>query len=35
MEPRDEIFMKGDGFLSFAENMSGNIGKIYKQIIKP
>ena len=28
MEPRDEIFVKGYGFLSFAENMSKNIGKI-------
>ena len=35
MQPRDEIFVKGYGFLSFAENMSENIGKIYKQIIKP
>ena len=26
-QPRDQIFVKGDGFLSFAENMGKNIGK--------
>ena len=26
-EPRDQIFVKGYGFLSFAKNMSKNIGK--------
>ena len=27
VQPRDQIFVKGYGFLSFAENMSKNIGK--------
>ena len=27
IEPRDWIFVKGYGFLSFAENMGKNIGK--------
>ena len=26
-EPRDQIFVKGYGFLSFTKNMSKNIGK--------
>ena len=26
-EPRDQIFVKGYGFLSFAKNMSKNIGR--------
>ena len=26
-EPKDQIFVKGYGFLSFAKNMSKNIGK--------
>ena len=26
-EPRDQIFVKGYGFLSFAKNMSKNTGK--------
>ena len=26
-EPRDQVFVKGYGFLSFAKNMSKNIGK--------
>ena len=26
-EPRDQIFVKGYGLLSFAKNMSKNIGK--------
>ena len=28
IEPRDIIFVKGYGFLSFAKNMSKNIGKV-------
>ena len=28
VQPRDRIFMKGYGFLSFAKNMGKNIGKI-------
>ena len=27
VEPKDQIFVKGYGFLSFAKNMSKNIGK--------
>ena len=27
VQPRDRIFVKGNGFLSFAKNMSKNIGK--------
>ena len=27
VQPRDRIFAKGYGFLSFAENMDKNIGK--------
>ena len=27
VQPRDQIFVKGYGFLSFAKNMSQNIGK--------
>ena len=27
VQPRDQIFVKGYGFSSFAENMSKNIGK--------
>ena len=27
VQPRDRIFVKGYGFLSFAENMDKNIGK--------
>ena len=27
VQPKDEIFVKGYGFLSFAKNMSKNIGK--------
>ena len=27
IQPKDRIFIKGYGFLSFAENMSKNIGK--------
>ena len=27
VQPRDRIFVKGYGFLSFAKNMSKNIGK--------
>ena len=27
VQPRDRIFVKGYGFLSFAKNMSNNIGK--------
>ena len=27
VEPRDRIFVKGYGFLSFAKNMGSNIGK--------
>ena len=26
-QPRDQIFVKGYGFLSFAKNMGRNIGK--------
>ena len=28
VQPRDRIFVKGYGFLSFAKNMDGNFGKI-------
>ena len=28
VQPRDRIFVKGYGFLSFAKNMGKNIGKI-------
>ena len=27
VQPRDQIFVKGYGFLSFAKNMGRNIGK--------
>ena len=27
VQPRDRIFVKGSGFLSFAKNMRRNIGK--------
>ena len=27
VQPRDQIFVKGYGFLSFAKNMGKNIGK--------
>ena len=27
VQPRDQIFVKGYGFLSFAKNMDRNIGK--------
>ena len=27
VQPRDQIFVKDDGFLSFVENMGRNIGK--------
>ena len=27
LQPRDQIFVKGYGFLSFAKNMGKNIGK--------
>ena len=27
VQPRDRIFVKGSGFLSFAKNMGRNIGK--------
>ena len=27
VQPRDRIFVKGYGFLSFVKNMDGNIGK--------
>ena len=27
VQPRDRIFVKGSGFLSFARNMGTNIGK--------
>ena len=27
VQPRDQIFLKGYGFLSFAKNMGGNIDK--------
>ena len=30
VQPRDQIFVKGYGFLSFAKNMGKNIGKKYK-----
>ena len=30
VQPRDLIFVKGYGFLSFAENVSKNISKKYK-----
>ena len=32
VEPRDQIFVKGYGFLSLAKNMGRNIGKIYVKI---
>ena len=28
VQPRDQIFIKKHGFLSFAKNLSKNIGKI-------
>ena len=28
VQPRDRMFLKGDGFLYFAKNMSKYIGKI-------
>ena len=28
VQPRDQIFVKGYGFLSFVENVGKNIGKI-------
>ena len=30
VQPRDQIFVKGYGFLSSAKNMGKNIGKKYK-----
>ena len=30
VQPRDQVFVKGYGFLSFAKNMAKNIGKKYK-----
>ena len=27
VQPREQIFLKSDGFLSFAKNMGKNIGK--------
>ena len=30
VQPSDRIFVKGDGFLSFAKNIGKNIGKKYK-----
>ena len=30
VQPRDQIFVKGYGFLLFAKNMGKNIGKKYK-----
>ena len=32
VEPRDLLFVKGHGFLSFAGNMVKNIGKIIGKI---
>ena len=30
VQPRDQIFVKGYGFLLFSKNMGKNIGKKYK-----
>ena len=30
IDPRDQTFLKGYGFLSFAKNLGKNIGKKYK-----
>ena len=33
VQPRDKIFIKGYGFLSFAKNMGANIGKNINKIL--
>ena len=33
VQPRDQIFVKGYGFLYFAESMCGNIGKNISKIL--
>ena len=30
VQPRDRIFVKGYGFLSFAKNMGKNIGNVWR-----
>ena len=34
IEPSDRIFLKGSDFLSFAKNITKNIGKNNRKIIK-
>ena len=34
LQPRDQIFVKGYGFLSFAKNMGKNIGKNISKNLK-
>ena len=33
VQPRDRIFVKGYGFLSFAKNMGKNIGKNISKVL--
>ena len=34
VQPKDRIFVKGHGLLSFARNMGENVGEKYKQKLK-